>query len=289
MDQIVDPQFLQRQHDVGHFRPQNLGIRRLLQILVITLLGVQPEALSRPGTPGASRSLPRRSAGYGRYQQRFDPNAGIVHLLLGETGIDDVHDPVDRQRRLGHIGRYHHLPSGRSSHDARTRSPIENLALLLGGQRRIQRIYHELRGILPHLRRRAAQFLARLFDLLLSRQKDQNVAGTLALMDLQRGAYGRLDVIPLRLGRVEYLHGEGASGYLEEGRAVKVLLEFFGVERRGHDHHLELSRLGPLRPPPQYLHEQTHNDIGGEGTLVRLVQYNHRISTQQRIAHGLPQ
>mmetsp|Transcript_12823 Transcript_12823/g.27654 ORF Transcript_12823/g.27654 Transcript_12823/m.27654 type:complete len:661 (-) Transcript_12823:60-2042(-) len=285
--QVVDPQFFERQHHVGHFAAQNFGIRRLLQIVVEALFGVQSKALSRTGSSRASRSLTRRRPRDGTDQQRLHPNPRIVHLLLAKSRIDDVHDAVDGQRRLGDVRRHHHLPSRRPSHDPRTRSRREDLLLLRGGQRRVQRVHDELGGVLSHVLGSQSYLLARLFDLLFSREEDEYVAGSLAFVYLYGRAYCRLDVISFRFGRVEDFDGEGPSRDLEEGGIVEVRLEFFGVERRGHDDHLELSVLAPLPPLREDLHQQSHEHVGRERPFVRLVQHYHGIPTEHRIAHRL--
>ncbi len=40
-----------------------------------------------------------------RSEQRLDADAGFIYFLFGESGVDDVYDVVDRERRLGDVGR----------------------------------------------------------------------------------------------------------------------------------------------------------------------------------------
>ena len=51
---------------------------------------------------------------------------------------------------------------------------------------------------------------------------------------------GGLQVVPLRLGRVEDLDGMRPPGHVHEGRAVKVVLELAGVQRGAHDDQLQV-------------------------------------------------
>lgn len=77
----------------------------------------------------------------------------------------------------------------------------------------------------------------------MSGEEQQNVSFiTLAHVDLDHGAYGRLQVVPLRLGRVEDLHGVRAARDGEERAAVEVHLELPGVQRGAHDDHLDGQR-----------------------------------------------
>lgn len=72
------------------------------------------------------------------------PRAKTPHLLLGKPRVHHVHDAVDGQRRLGHVGRHHHL----SPHGAPRKLGARRLSeyLLLGRrrQRRVQRVYRQL-------------------------------------------------------------------------------------------------------------------------------------------------
>mmetsp|Transcript_9474 Transcript_9474/g.20872 ORF Transcript_9474/g.20872 Transcript_9474/m.20872 type:complete len:262 (-) Transcript_9474:1130-1915(-) len=55
--QVIHPQLLQRQHHRPQIRSQNLGEGGVLQLTLEGLLGVEPEALPRPGPPGAPGAL----------------------------------------------------------------------------------------------------------------------------------------------------------------------------------------------------------------------------------------
>ncbi len=78
------------------------------------------------------------------------------------------------------------------------------------------------------------------YTCLLSSEEEQNVPFILfAHVDLDHSADGRLQVVPLRLRRVENLHGVRASGDGQQRALVEVHLELTGVERGAHDDHLD--------------------------------------------------
>lgn len=71
---------------------------------------------------------------------------------------------------------------------------------------------------------------------LLSSEEEQDVAlALLAHVDLDHGADGCLQVVPLGLGRVEDLHGVRAPGDGQQRAAVKVHLELSGIQCGAHD------------------------------------------------------
>lgn len=71
---------------------------------IFALIRVAPQTLPSLPYPGD-----------GRHQQRLDPDARIVDLLLREPGVDHINDPVDGQRGLCNVGRDDDLaPSGAS-------------------------------------------------------------------------------------------------------------------------------------------------------------------------------
>lgn len=81
----------------------------------------------------------------------------------------------------------------------------------------------------------------KLFDVyLLSCEEEQDVAlVALTHVDLDDGADGCLQVVPLRLRRVEDLHWMRASGDGQQRTLVEIHLELAGVERGAHDDDLK--------------------------------------------------
>ncbi|KAI6756452.1 hypothetical protein HG530_012188 [Fusarium avenaceum] len=102
-------------------------------------------------------------------------------------------------------------------------------------------------------------------------------------MDLENSSYGGLDVIALRLGGVKDLNGVGSSGNSEQGRIVEVLLELFGIESSRHDDDLEVGTAH------RDLLKQSHENIGGKGTFVGLVENDAAVAGHLMIMHGLAQ
>mmetsp|Transcript_80034 Transcript_80034/g.214217 ORF Transcript_80034/g.214217 Transcript_80034/m.214217 type:complete len:283 (-) Transcript_80034:1008-1856(-) len=228
--QVVDAQLLEGEHHRPQVGPQHLGVGLLLQLLLEGLLRVEPEALAGPRASRTPRALVGRRLGDGRDQQRLDSDARVVHLLLAEAGVDDVDDAVDGERCLGDVGRYHDLAPWGAALDAGLRRGVEDLLLLRRRQRRVERHAHHW----PHLRLLLAaqlhlDLVARLLDLLLAREEDEDVARRLAQVDLHRRADRRLQVVPLRLLGVEDLDGEGAARHVHSRAVVEVLLELARV------------------------------------------------------------
>ena len=65
--QIVDAQLLQLQHDCPQVGAKNLGIRVVLHLVLVSLLGVETEALSWLRPPGSTGPLLSTGLGDGRH------------------------------------------------------------------------------------------------------------------------------------------------------------------------------------------------------------------------------
>ena len=89
-----------------------------------------------------------------------------------------------------------------------------------------------------------------------------------------------------------------------ERRVLEVALELLGFQRGRHDHNLQRRALHkhlgsgarvsqrrivatPTFPGRACLLEQAEEDVGGERTLVRLVQHDNAVSRHQRVRHRL--
>lgn len=76
-----------------------------------------------------------------------------------------------------------------------------------------------------------------------------------------------------------HFDSESSPGNLEEGSVEEVVLELGGVEGSTHDDDFEVrSTLGDI-------FEETHEDVGGEGTFVRLVEDDGRVPRQHVVVH----
>jgi len=104
-------------------------------------------------------------------------------------------------------------------------------------------------------------------------------------MNHKYGANSGLDVVWLRLLRVEHLDGMGAARNFEErGRSIagdtEVLLKFEGIEGGGHDDELEVwTALGEGL-------EDAHEDVGGKCALMGLIKNDGGIAVEVGVVHG---
>ena len=130
MDEIFDSQLFHRQHDRCEIRPQNLRVSGRLECFE-TALRVESETLARLRSAGAARALLRRRLRDRRRQQGLNLGARIVHLLLGEARVNDVHDAVNGERGLGNVGRNDAFSAHRTSFEPRRRRGFEDPLLHL--------------------------------------------------------------------------------------------------------------------------------------------------------------
>ena len=81
---------------------------------------------------GTARALARGGAGDEDLLEGREAPVGVVAVLLDARAVEDVDDVVDRDGRLGDVGRDDHLP-----HPARR--PVKDAQLIRRGERRVQR------------------------------------------------------------------------------------------------------------------------------------------------------
>src|SRR5216684_4235620 len=110
-------------------------MRLLFEFLHEIIFCVQPEALSRAGTTSTPCPLLCRCFRDGGYQKRLHADTWVVHLLLGETGVDNVNNAIYSEGRLRNVRGYDDLPPGRAIWDTRLRRRIKYTLLLLRRQR----------------------------------------------------------------------------------------------------------------------------------------------------------
>lgn len=138
-------------------------------------------------TPDKRNALLIKPGGCTTPQQRTPTNPE-PHLLLGEPRINDEHDTVDRERGLGDIGGDDHLPANGPVRLV-GRRPLEDPLLEVGRECGVERDALEFAHVGPERVYFALDPLARLLDLLLPRQEEQQVPGDLfANVDLERAA-----------------------------------------------------------------------------------------------------
>mmetsp|Transcript_14985 Transcript_14985/g.34329 ORF Transcript_14985/g.34329 Transcript_14985/m.34329 type:complete len:504 (+) Transcript_14985:753-2264(+) len=283
VDEVLNAELLQLQHHGAQVRAQDLGVRLFHQLLLVRLLRVQPEALARLGAACPARALVSRGLGDGGDQERLDPDARVVNLLLGEARIDHIHDPVNRERRLRNVGRKDDLAAVGIARLARRRRRVEDLPLPIHRQSRVQRKHQHVRHLLAQIVNLLLRLAARVLDLLLAREEDEDVALAFAQVHLHDGADGSLEVVALWLGCVEDLDRVQPARDLHERRRVEVRLELTGIERRAHHNQLEIRSLRG------HLLDQPKEDVGRQRALVRFVEDHSGVSLEQWVRHRLAQ
>ena len=127
VQQVMNPQRLQHQHHGVHVRPLYFRDRILLELMRKGPLRVQPKAGPRLGPTSSPSSLSSLRLTNWSDDQRLDARSRIVGLLLAETRVNHIADPVDGQRRLSYICTDHDLPRV-------FRRGLEDLGLLLARQ-----------------------------------------------------------------------------------------------------------------------------------------------------------
>lgn len=100
-------------------------------------------------------------------------------------------------------------------------------------------------------------------------------------MDLRDGAQRGLEVVGLRLLRVEKLDGEEASRDFEERSAREIVLEGGGVEGGAHDDELEVGAV------VEDLLDHAENHVGLERSLVDFVENHHVVVLEEGVGEGL--
>ena len=93
----------------------------------------------------------------------------------------------------------------------------------------------------------------------------------------------RVDIVEHRLNGVVDRDGVEPTGHREQRRAAEKVLELGGVQRRRHDHKLEVG------PPRAHALEQPEQEVGADGALVRLVDDDGGIAAECRVRHRLAQ
>ena len=289
---VTEPEGGHLQDDAGQVGPQDLRVGELGPPEIV-LLGVEPDRDARLDPPRTSRPLVR-----GGLRDRLDGQA--LHLGAcgvardaGDTGVDDVLDPGDRQRGLGDVGREHDPAAGVGREDA----------VLVGG-----RESGEQRDDLDEARRRPppvqpqriAESVGGVPDLPLPRQEDEHVARPLGgeLLDRVDDRLGLVadDDLALfvLLGELHQrpvadLDRIGAPGDLDDRRRLtgphvgEVGREPLRVDRRRGDDQLQVRTA---RQQPAQIAQQ---EVDVERALVGLVDDDRVVAAQVAVALQLGQ
>ena len=243
-------------------------------------------------------------------RERLHGGVGVVARLLDGARVDDEADAVDGDRGLGDVGCDDALAHavGRK---------VEDALLLVDGQRRVQR-QHD-----PPPRRGGvrAQRLDEPLDLLDARDEGEAVAALVrrvlrvdALQHLQeqlrpeqlpRAARQHPPAVRRRLaatgwlvGRrlcgpprlrvgirrhMDHVDGKEAAGHGDGGSVVEELREESEVDGGGHD---DEAQLGPRA---EHAAQQPEQHVGVNMALVHLVEDDHVVLAERRIAGQLAQ
>ena len=264
----------ERLHAQDHLRQVGaldlrLGEARALEKI---LLGVEPDADAVLDAPGAAGALVGAALRHGLDRQALGARARVVAAHARQAGVDDVADPGQGDRGLGHVGRHD---------DAALRAGGEHALLLVGGHAAEQRQH------LPALAEAAVEQVPGLANVALGRHEDQDVALAGLQQDVLDRAQGGADVrgilVVLADRPVADLDRIQAPGDFEDRRAVKMGAEGLGVDRGRGDEQLE------IRPAAQQALQVAEQEVDVERALMRLVEDQHRVVAEQGIALDLGQ
>jgi hypothetical protein len=141
------------------------------------------------------------------------------HLLLSKPWVDHIHNPVDSQGRLRNVRRHHNLPAGRGSLLPGGGRRVKDPLLRGGGERRVERHHFDVPHLVAQIRHLPIDLFARVLNLLLSREKDEDVPRGLTQVDLDHRADCSFEVVAFGLLGVEDLDGvQAARDFLEKGK-----------------------------------------------------------------------
>ena len=279
VDKVVNAHLLHVEDNRSQVAAEDLRVRLGLEVLLEGLLRVEAEALTGAGTTGTTASLVGRGLADGGDEEGLDAELRIVHLLLGESAVDDEDDSVNGEGRLSNVGGDDNLAGALGD-------GAEDLALRLGREGAVEG--EHLEGpILSALKagrghaHAAGEALARRLDFILTAKEHQNVARPLEQVDLRGGADRGLNVVSLGGLRVVQLDAEHAAGDVDEGGLGEVLLELLLLEGGGHDNDAEVGALG------DEVLDGTNEDIRVDGALVGLIEYNDRVLREEGVGHSL--
>eukprot|EP00982_Pelagococcus_subviridis_P016281 31468-Pelagococcus_subviridis.AAC.12 len=230
--QAFYPQHLEVQHDAHERRPlrgvpkkrtrlnlrhgddRHVVLERVSRVQTETPPGLRP--------PSASRALTRLHRAHGCDLQRVAPRLRVVYVLLHHAWIHDENHAGHRERRLRDVRRDDDAA-------ARTRRRAEHPRLRLGRQRGVQR--KDLRVVALRLVRVSHALvkpLTRALDLFLAGEKQQDIPGALAPVQVPRRLDRRLQVRPRAFARVRDVDREDATGDVVHRAVAEV-----GAEGRG--------------------------------------------------------
>eukprot|EP00160_Parvularia_atlantis_P010107 Unigene198_Nuclearia_a/m.724 Unigene198_Nuclearia_a/g.724 ORF Unigene198_Nuclearia_a/g.724 Unigene198_Nuclearia_a/m.724 type:complete len:554 (-) Unigene198_Nuclearia_a:1634-3295(-) len=278
---VVNPERLELQHDRHEVAALNLGHSRRPHALKL-LLRVQPVRLAGPHAPRAAGALLRGCLRCRRDDERLDVGLEVVHTHLDEAAVDHVYDAVDRNGRLGNVGRHNDLA-------VPARHGLKDALLLVVRQTGVDWHWVQQHAALLQRRVGVAKLLHQRLDLVLPGQEHEYVTRRLVRVDVedrvQRCAHvahaGLLEVVDV--DRVHApLDGQDCDLVLAVV-AAEIGRKLVRVERGGRD---DEAQVGPLL---EHFFQQPDDHIRVHRALVRLVQHERAVLQQQRVEHHLAQ
>lgn len=275
LDQVVDAQTLQEEHNRVQVGPLDLGRRVFVELVLVGPFGVESEALAGADAAGAPHALFGGGARAGGHDEGLHPGAGVVDVLLDEAGVDDVDDAVDREGGFGDV-------CGEDDLAGAGGGGLEDLCLELRGEVCVYGADDHFADLVAQLAAGLLQVLLGGVDLVLAGEEDEDVAVRGGgRVDLEDRGDGGVEVVGLGLLGVVDVDGVPAAGDVEDGRAVKVPRELLRVHRRGRDEQLE------LRPEARDVLDEAEEDVGREGALVGLVDHERGVPAEVGLGEEL--
>ncbi len=210
------------QDEAGQVGPQQFRFR-IAGPRDEVVLGIQPDADALALAPATAAALIGARLRHGLDRQALELRARTVAADACESGIDDEPHAGNRQRRLGDVGR---------EHDAPARVPGKHLVLVRTGEASVQRQHVPIHAA-------AHEQVARLQDLLLTRQEHECVATQSARVPLQfleRIAHGlgqrRSSLVLLRERSIPHLDRIALPLDVDDGCATEEFRETLRLDRR---------------------------------------------------------
>merc|ERR1719458_1605493 len=276
VDEIVDPQRFEHQHNIAKIDSLDFRNRIVLQLMLVSPRCVETEAFPSSNSPSSSSSLVGRRLAHRSHYQRLHSRPGIVRILLTEARVDHIYDVVNGEASLCDVGRENHFPRSRGCR-------LKNFCLQVTGQICIDWNNQKFSNLRAKLPRTLNENLLCSLNLLLTSEEDEDITKGLSDVDLKRGHHDGINVVSFRCFCVIDVNWEPSTGNPEDGGIVKELAELLSVQGGGGDQKLE------VWPKSGDVLDQTEKNVSVEGPLVRLINYHHLIGGEVWLAQKLPE
>ena len=276
----IDERKLVDRAQAQRFEPQQHARETRAQYLRLRVRGALREILLRVQSHAHARREPSAAAGalHGvRLRDRLHTEAlhavaRTVPAHARESRVDHVADTRHRQRRLRDV---------RREHDARRLAGLEDPPLPRAREPRVERQH------LVSLRAVTTERVLRVVDPAFAGQEHEHVAhGPVDALgrELARGGrHRRREILSSAARLIATSHRKASAGHAHDRRAVEVLREALGIDRRRCDDDLE---VGPL---PLDALQVPEDEIDVEAALVRFVDDQRVVGPQLAVRANLVQ